>query len=63
MQIATVRYSIATYSGEVKVYNVDPNDENEHIIGRARGQLARQAGPLPFGAESWKVVSRVETGD
>lgn len=56
---ATVKYQIGTYSGEVKVYNVDPNDETEHVIARAKRQVFRGAFP-PFGAESWREVSREE---
>jgi hypothetical protein len=44
-----------------KVFNVDPDDDNEVIIGRARRQVTKKAGgSLPFGAEGWKVVSRVD---
>jgi hypothetical protein len=33
--IATVKYQIATYSGEVQV-NCNKNDENEYIIAKAK---------------------------
>lgn len=61
MQTAIVKYSVATYSGEETVYGVDPDDENETIIARARKQVTRKAGgSLPFGAESWRVTSRTD---
>lgn len=55
--IVVVKYQVATYSGEVKI-NCDPSDENEYIIARAKSIVTRQAGGhLPFGYESWKIVS------
>lgn len=61
MQTATVKYHVATYEGEEKVFSVDPDDENEQIVARARQQVARKAGgSLPYGSESWEVVSRVD---
>ena len=33
--IATVKYQVATYSGEVQV-NCDENDEDEYIIAKAQ---------------------------
>lgn len=61
--ISTVKYQVATYSGEVKVYGVDPNDDSETVCARARAQLARRSGgSIPFGSESWREVSR-EPGD
>lgn len=61
MQTATVKYHVATYDGEEKVFGVDPDDENERVIARARQQVTRKAGgSLPYGSESWKVVSRVD---
>ena len=57
--ISTVAYSIGTYSGEVRVFNVDPDDETEHVIARAKKQLTREAGgPAPFGAQSWREIRR-----
>ena len=50
--IATVKYQVATYSGEVQV-NCNENDEDEVIIVKQRA-----GGSLPFGYESWKVVGR-----
>lgn len=56
--IATVKYQIATYSGEVQV-NCNENDENEVIIAKAKRIVTQKAGgSLPFGYESWKVVRR-----
>ena len=62
--ISTVKYQVATYSGEEKVYNVDPNDESETVTARARGQVMRRSGgTFPFGAESWREVAREPDGD
>jgi hypothetical protein len=56
--IAVVKYQVATYSGEVSV-NCSPDDENEYIIAKAKNIVRNRAGgSLPFGYESWKVVSR-----
>ena len=56
--IATVKYQVATYSGEVQV-NCDENDEDEYIIAKAKRIVTHRAGgSLPFGYESWKVVER-----
>ncbi len=59
-QTATVKYQIATYTGEVEVYGVDENDDNDHIIARAKAQLRRQGGgcSLPMYYESWKIIER-----
>lgn len=56
--IATVKYKVATYSGEVQV-NCNENDEDEYIIAKAKRIVTQMAGgSLPFGYESWKVVER-----
>ena len=56
--IATVRYQVATYSGEVRV-NCNENDEDEYIIAKAKRIVKQRAGGSPpFGYESWKVVER-----
>lgn len=55
--IATVKYQIATYNGEIEV-NCDPGDDNEYIISVAKASLRRKAGHFPFGYESWKVINR-----
>jgi len=56
--IATVKYQVATYSGEIKVI-CNENDEEEYIIAKAKRILIqRLGGSLPFGYESWKVVER-----
>jgi hypothetical protein len=63
MQTATVKYQVATYSGNVKVFNVDPNDDDENIVARAKEQLTRSSGgSLPYGYQSFRVVSRVCDG-
>ena len=54
---ATVKYQIATYSGEITV-NCEPDDENEVVIAKAKRILRSKAGPLPFGYESFKIISR-----
>jgi hypothetical protein len=47
--IATVKYQVATYSGEVQV-NCDENDEDEYIIAKAKRIVTQRAGgSLPFG--------------
>lgn len=56
--LATVKYQIATYSGEIKV-NCDPNDDNEIIIAKAKKILRNKVGGFPLGYESWKVVERI----
>lgn len=56
--IATVKYQIASYSGEVEVI-CDENDSDEYIISKAKRIVKQKAGgSLPFGYESWKVVYR-----
>lgn len=56
--IATVKYQIATYSGEVHV-NCNENDEDECIIAKAKRIVTQRAsGSLPYGYESWKVIER-----
>ena len=55
--LATVKYQIATYSGEVKV-NCGPDDEDENIIAKAKRILHSRCGHFPSGYESWKVISR-----
>ncbi|GIV43935.1 MAG: hypothetical protein KatS3mg035_1058 [Bacteroidia bacterium] len=56
--IATVKYQVATYSGEVKV-NCNENDEDEVIIAKAKQIIKQKAGgSLPYGYERWKVVDR-----
>jgi hypothetical protein len=57
MKTVTVKYQIATYSGEIQV-TCDPDDESEVIIAKARRILTRQAGgSLPFGYESFKIIN------
>lgn len=55
---ATVKYQVATYSGEVQV-NCNENDEDEHIIAKAKRIVTQRfGGSLPFGYQSYKVVNR-----
>lgn len=54
--LRTVKYQIATYSGEVSV-NCDPDDDNEMIIARAKKIIRQKAGGyLPFGYEHFEIV-------
>lgn len=56
--LATVKYQVATYSGEVQV-NCNENDEDEYIIAKAKRIVTQGAGgQLPFGYECWKVIGR-----
>lgn len=55
---STVAYRVATYAGEVVVRDVDPDEETSTVIARAKKQIERINGPLPFGSESWREVSR-----
>lgn len=56
MKRYTVKYQIATYSGEITV-TCDPHADNEEIIAKAKSQLRRQAGgSLPYGYQSFKIV-------
>ena len=58
IMIATVKYQVATYSGEVQV-NCNENDEDDYIIAKAKKIVTQRAGgSLPFGYESWKVIER-----
>jgi hypothetical protein len=58
MEIATVKYRVATYEGDVQV-PCNENDENEHIIAKAKRIVTNKAGgSLPYGSESWKIISR-----
>lgn len=52
---AKVHYQIATYSGIEEVFFDDPNEENETLIARAKKQLRRKSGELPFGCQSFTV--------
>lgn len=56
----TVKYQVATYSGEVTVI-CDEDDDNEQVTGQAKAQLRRDSGGfLPYGYESFKIIdSRV----
>ena len=57
-QLATVKYQIATYSGEIHI-NCNENDEDEYIISKAKSLLKRRSGGCwPFGVEYFEVVSR-----
>jgi len=51
--IATVKYQIATYKGEIQV-NCDPGDDNEHIIGLAKASLRRKVIHFPVDMKAGK---------
>jgi hypothetical protein len=56
--LATVKYQVATYSGEIKVI-CDENHDDEYIIAKAkRIVIQRYGGSLPYGYQSWRVVDR-----
>ena len=58
MQLATIKYQVATYSGTVEV-NCLEDDDTEHIIAKARGKLKRlSGGSLPFGYQSFEIIER-----
>jgi hypothetical protein len=50
-----VEYWIATYHGHVVVW-ADGDSDREHVIAKAKEQLRRSSGSLPFGAQSFKVT-------
>ena len=52
-----VKYQVATYSGKIEVY-CDENDDNDFIINKAKEILRRKVGALPFGYESFEIISR-----
>lgn len=55
-----VDYKVATYAGTETVFITDPNTDSEDVCARARAQVKRKAGgSLPFGALSFREVSRV----
>ena len=53
--ISVVKYQVATYKGELIVSH-DPDDDNEQIIAKAKKKLSREAGVLPLGYQSFKVI-------
>lgn len=55
--LATIKYQIATYSGNV-VVNCNENDSDETIIAKAKSILRHRVGFFPFGYQSWKVISK-----
>lgn len=58
MQIATLKYQIATYSGHVDV-RCNENDDNDTLEAKAIARLRREFGELPFGCQSFQVVQRI----
>lgn len=57
-QRATVKYQVATYSGEISV-TCESDEDNEVVCARARRLLIRRSGgSLPFGYESFRVIER-----
>lgn len=56
--VATVKYQIATYSGETTVH-CDMDEADHWIIERAKTRLRRECGGyLPYGYQSFTVTSR-----
>jgi hypothetical protein len=55
---ATVKYELAHLKGELEVPFVDPEDDNEVIIDKAKSELRKKHGYLPSGAEYFRVVKR-----
>ena len=54
----TLRYQVATYSGEITVLCHEDTD-SDTVKALARGQLRRKAGgSLPLGYESYNEISR-----
>lgn len=54
--IATVKYQITTYSGEIDI-NCNENDESDYIIAKAKRIITQKSGDsLPFGYQSWKII-------
>jgi hypothetical protein len=52
----TVRYQVATYSGEIKV-DIDENNTNDVGERKAESQLRRKCGgSFPFGYQSFHVI-------
>jgi len=54
-----VHYGMATYSGYETVY-CDGDDENDVVIEKAKQQLRQVSGPLPYGYQSFRIMSREE---
>lgn len=54
VRTANVDYRIATYSGTVAV-DYEPDDEDSCIIAKAKAQLRRKTGSLPYGYEEFAV--------
>lgn len=57
-QICTVKYQVATYSGNITVY-CDEDDSTDYVIAKAKRLLKVQSrGSLPFGYQSFTITSR-----
>lgn len=60
--VSVVEYRVGTYEGTVTVTDVDPDEETETVLARARRIVTRQAGgTLPPGSMSWREVDRRDT--
>jgi len=58
LQVAGVKYQVATYQGEITVNCFDDDDDGV-VIAKAKQKLRRECGgSLPFGYESFEVVER-----
>ena len=60
MQVATVRYQIATYSGTIRVYFEDGDTEDDEIISRAKRHLRQRIGVFPLGMHWFEVTGRMD---
>lgn len=56
-EVCVVRYVVASYSGTVEVL-ARPDEDDDTVCARARGQLRRRSGSLPWGAHRFRVLSR-----
>jgi hypothetical protein len=55
---AKIGYQVATYSGEVWVCYSNIDTDSDVLIAKARNQLSRKSGGLPFGYENFWVIER-----
>ena len=56
-KMAEVAYQVATYSGTLYVPVGDDDDDNDVIKAKARAQLVRKVGMLPYGYESFQIIT------
>ena len=57
--IVVVAYTVGTYAGKVTVTGCLADEDDDTVLARARRIVIQRAGgSLPFGSQSWRVVSR-----